>query len=166
MRSYLVLALSFVSVLIVATAPADGQAHRGQMDTDGRLSPGEIPNPRIRYGYHPYAGSGYDSHGWDKRRDDRYAWHDRDNYHSSWDGGHSGDVLGGSFYDGLRNGRISRDEERELRDSAADLRRRESDYRRDGRLSDRERDDLEDRQDDLRKKLQHELYDGEKRSRY
>ena len=26
------------------------QAHRGQMDTDGILSPGEIPNPNIRYG--------------------------------------------------------------------------------------------------------------------
>lgn len=42
---------AFTFALIAITPLAGlGQAHSGQMDTDGILSPGEIPNPNIRYG--------------------------------------------------------------------------------------------------------------------
>jgi hypothetical protein len=34
---------------LLCCAPAVGQNHAGKMDTDGVLSEGEIPNPRIDY---------------------------------------------------------------------------------------------------------------------
>lgn len=42
---------TFSLILVLLTVPGlvNAQAHRGQMDTDGILSPGEIPNPNIRY---------------------------------------------------------------------------------------------------------------------
>ena len=45
--SFLVLTFCFAPSFVTA------QSHAGRMDTDGILSPGEIPNPRINYDKHP-----------------------------------------------------------------------------------------------------------------
>ena len=39
----------FILLILSLPAALSAQAHRGQIDTDGILSPGEIPNPNIRY---------------------------------------------------------------------------------------------------------------------
>lgn len=52
MRSTKVILSVFAYLILNSTVHA--QSHRGQMDTDGILSPGEIPNPRIRYDEHRY----------------------------------------------------------------------------------------------------------------
>lgn len=47
----LVLLMVFTSSIILnSIESAWGQSHTGRMDTDGILSPGEIPNPRFDYG--------------------------------------------------------------------------------------------------------------------
>jgi len=147
-----VLSLSFATV-------SHAQAHRGELDTDGVLSPGEIPNPRINYRTGHYKdGRDYGRPGeyreWDRYRDNR--WHGRDeNYYTP---GFEREIIAGA-----RSGRLSAREEHELRDLDSDLRRREEQYRRDGVLSNWERDDLEGRRNDLRKKYEHEMNDGERR---
>jgi len=49
--------------LILSSHFACAQKHQGKMDTDGVLSPGEIPNPRINYGNYNGAGSAYNGYG-------------------------------------------------------------------------------------------------------
>jgi hypothetical protein len=46
----LVLSIALMSSLSLGLIePAWSQSHTGKMDTDGILSPGEIPNPRFNY---------------------------------------------------------------------------------------------------------------------
>lgn len=166
-------------LILCFAAPGAAQVHAGKVDTDGILSPGEIPNPRINYGRAQYDRRYVyenDRHGWhdrDRYDHDRYdhdrhdhRWdHDRNDNRHSW---HDNAYRGGdpyfsqAFYGGIKTGRISRREEEDLRREEAELRRRESEYQRFG-ISRSEREDLEDRASDLRKKLEHELNDGEKR---
>lgn len=165
--------LIFALIMSVGFAPdVSAQVHRGRVDTDGILSPGEIPNPRINY------GSNYDRrylyrNDHDRRHHDNHRYHDHKGY---WDRDRFGqefawrdnDHRGGApwFSDalsrGIKAGRISRREEQELRWSYEELSRRADQYRRGG-LSRWEREDLENRESALRKKLEHELNDGEKR---
>ncbi len=148
-------------ISLALATPVMAQTHRGKMDTDGILSPGELRNPRINYnryrdGYrdsddnHRYRNDYYNRH-----RDD--YWPPREQYQPA--SSHFSYTLS----DGIRSGRISRREEYELQDAAAELNRREAAYRRDGRILPWERDDLRERAEDLREKLQHELNDGERR---
>ena len=67
-----------------------------------------------------------------------------------------------SIRDGIRSGRLSRDEVRELTEEQRNIRAEEVSYRRDGFLSPYERNDLRDDINDYNKKLQHELNDGER----
>jgi hypothetical protein len=63
--------LALVLTLIFSLPlPALSQKHTGKMDTDGILSPGEIPNPRFNYGAPPYnSGSPYGGYN---QYNDRY----------------------------------------------------------------------------------------------
>lgn len=48
-------ALLYTATLTLCVASSGfAQAHRGQMDTDGILSPGEVRNPRINYNHREY----------------------------------------------------------------------------------------------------------------
>jgi hypothetical protein len=171
-------AIFFAAVLSLCFAgSSEAQTHRGQMDTDGILSAGEIPNPRIDYGARGSYGGNWDrrypnygpKYGWEGRPDwDRRHYDHYDNDYGSYGVRHDEDRYNGSgfsdaLWQGIRSGRISRREEDQLRDEQQDLRRREEQYEQDGRISWSERKDLDNRRADLQKKLDHELNDGEHR---
>lgn len=83
--------------------------------------------------YHPYYGYGYRNYGYDPIRE------------------------------GVRSGRLSDREARELRRDEWEIREKANAYSADGRITQRERDKLVDAERDFRKDLNHELYDGERR---
>jgi hypothetical protein len=147
---------------LLCASDVQAQAHRGQVDTDGVLSPGEIPNPHINYGNHGY---GHRCSG------DRHGGYDYDHYHDHYNGHYEDryddrgryDSFNAALSNGIRSGRISRREQSELESEAAELRDRRRAYLADGRLSDGERHDLENRQEHLDDELRHELNDGEHR---
>lgn len=148
--------------------PSASEPHRGKVDSDGILSSGEISNPLINYNARRHEPYWYRDHDWDHRWDKYDEGYWQRNPERRWWGKDDtnwrrderfGDVL----HDGLRSGRISGREERELRGMRADLLRSEQEYWNDGYLSKREREDLEDRAADLRKAFNHELNDGEYR---
>lgn len=116
---------------------------------------------RTRYQYHGNSGFGhsnygnYGNHGYGYSNFGRNSY--RSNYNSPYDG---------AIWNGIRTGRLSNDEVRELREDQRELREKEIAYRSDGRLTQRERNDLRDEYNDYKKDLNHELNDGEKRRSY
>lgn len=146
------------------TTNALAQTHRGELDTDGRLSPGEIRNPHINYKNEPHHRPYY--YGWGNRSESHDDGHDV--HHQDYEEYHCSDHYARDsgftrvLWDGIRSGRISERELDELRKAEEDLRRREMEYRRNGMSSWKWRD-LQDREAALRDKLNHELNDGELR---
>jgi hypothetical protein len=149
------------------------QEHRGQLDTDGILSPGEIRNPRIDYRYSkapygnpPYGQSSSGYFPYEQPHDGRNIKNDR-NWNSNFREQHQSRYDFSRFesdlWHGVQSGRISSREQDELRYAQEDLRRREYTYRQDGRVTSWEQEDLNSRASGLRGKLDHELGDGEQR---
>ena len=68
-----------------------------------------------------------------------------------------------AFWYGIKSGRLSNNEVRDLRRDQFELQRKERTYWSDGYLSRNEREDLKDTRQDFYDDLRHELKDGERR---
>jgi len=102
--------------------------------------------------------------------DNRY---DKDKYHNhvyyDYDGGNRynygtnyqtiGDT---AIRNGIRDGQLSRNEVRELREEQRKIQLEDMAFKRDGRLDWQERENLKDDVGDFNRKLHHELNDGER----
>ena len=109
-------------------------------------------------------------------RDDHHDSDRHDRRDSNWNRGNN-DYYGDYWYSprykpqyrdsaltqGVRDGRLTPNEVRELQRDKDEIRRDQAKYGADGRLSPRERDELRKDQNEYQKDLNHELNDGERR---
>ncbi len=164
-------AIYAIVLSLTFTSNSLAQSHRGEVDSDGILSPGELRNPLIDYSRRGYREKGpliyKPGYNWPASHQSRDK-HQHDyrpeyRHHSEYEDRYRDSHFTGVLWNGIRSGNISRREEELLREREQELRRREEQYTRDGRISWSERKDLENRRSDLQDKLNHELNDGEKR---
>ena len=93
----------------------------------------------------------YHSDGYNRRGFGNYQYRDSNRYSDS------------AIWNGVKSGRLTKNEARELRQDEFQIQRKEAAYRSDGVLTKKERNDLKDERKDFYKDLNHELNDGERR---
>jgi hypothetical protein len=110
---------------------------------------------------------GYHEHKWGGGSQKRYQYERHDSWDDRyWDNYRKPMSSGNSFWYGVKSGRLSDREVRDLREAQWELRQKEREYWSDGSLSRREQEDLWDSYRDYRKELNHNLNDGEWRPKY
>ena len=185
------LLLSTLLVLSLVTAASADQhredyknrnaTHAGEVDTDGILSPGEIPNRNINYDRAQQQGEWRGDSRYNNSINDQAANRDqnRDSHNRDWNSGrgddrgygsnrgwgnNSGDhSFGPQNQYGSRKQELTERELRDIHEMQRELSSREQAYRADGYLSPGERADLESRQSSIQSNIDHNLRDGEHR---
>lgn len=115
------------------------------------LAPVSAKADRNWYGWSNGSRYGWNSYGWSSYGRNSYNRYGRHSFGRDFE-----------IQQGIRNGRLSNAEVRDLIDKKRDLKRRQDQYWSDGRLTKGERNDLKKDYRDYYKDLNHQLNDGER----